>query len=226
MKKGWDDEAPYKKAEEEMKMSKKWISFVLAMLMMFTVSLAMAKTVEPEDPETERLAGKTVSATVGEYDDIWRAFRVSVYEKDRFDEDDIEALAAGDILLANGRPYTVKEMTKAPYGELMAVTEDGSEIVFEKEDDEYIARFTDDDRLCMHAIAVLLLPPAAGIVYEDNTDPDLDAQMKVVEGLEAILKAKAEKEETSIGFDFYATTVTLNEKLEIVRIHQNFDVAQ
>jgi hypothetical protein len=78
----------------------------------------------------------------------------------------------------------------------------------------------------MHAIAVVYLPAADGIVYEDNSDPDLDAQMKVVEGLEAILKAKAEKEETSIGFDFYATTVTLNEKLEIVKIHQNYDVAQ
>jgi hypothetical protein len=50
--------------------------------------------------------------------------------------------------------------------------------------------------------------------------------MKVYEGLQEVLKAKAEKEENSIGFDFYATTVTLNEKLEIVKIHQNFDVAQ
>jgi len=29
----------------------------------------------------------------------------------------------------------------------------------------------------------------------------------------------------SIGFDFYATTVTLNGKPEIVKIHQDFDVA-
>ena len=50
--------------------------------------------------------------------------------------------------------------------------------------------------------------------------------MKVYGSLEEILKVKAEKEETSIGFDFYATTVTLNEKLEIVKIHQGFDVAQ
>ena len=207
-------------------MSKKWTSFILAMVMLFTAAMAMAMTVEPENTDTEKLAGKTVSATVGEYDDAMNAFRVSVYEKDRFDEDEIEKLAAGDTLLADGRLFTVKEMTKAPYGELMAVTEDGNEIVFEKDDDEYTAHFTDDDRQCMHVIAVLLLPPAAGIVYEDNSDPDLDAQMKVVEGLEAILKAKAEKEETSIGFDFYATTVTLNEKLEIVKIHQDYDVAQ
>ena len=207
-------------------MSKKLISFILAMVMVLTVSLAMAKTVEPEDPETERLAGKTVSATVGEYDEFLKMFKVSIYENDQFDEDDIEKLTAGDILLANGRTFTVKEMTKSPLGSLMAVMEDGSEIVFDKEDDDYTARFTDDDRQCMHAIAVVYLPAADGIVYEDNSDPDLDAQMKVVEGLEAILKAKAEKEETSIGFDFYATTVTLNEKLEIVKIHQNYDVAQ
>ena len=207
-------------------MNKKIVSFVLAIVMVFTVSMALAKTVEPEETDTERLAGKTVHATVGEYLDFQNAFRVTVYENDRFDSEDIDSLAAGDILLANGMPETVKEMTKAPDGELMAVTADGLEIVFVKDGDDYTAHFTDDDRQCMHAIAVLLLPAAEGIVYEDNSDPDLEAQMKVTEGLDGILKAKAEKEEISNGFDFYATTVTLNEKLEIVRIHQDFDVAQ
>ena len=108
----------------------------------------------------------------------------------------------------------------------MVVTEDGSEIVLVKDGDEYTARSTDDDRQYMHAIAVLLLCPAEGLVYEDDSDPDLDAQMKVYDSLEEILKVKAEKEETSIGFDFYATTVTLTDKLEIVKIHQRFDVAQ
>ena len=207
-------------------MNKKLVSFILAIVMVFTVSLALAKTVEPEDPKTERLAGATVNATVGEYVDFLNAFRVTVYENDRFDGDDIGSLAAGDILLANGTPHTVREITKSPDGELMAVTEGGDEIVFVQDGDDYTAHFTDDDRQCMHAIAVLLLPPAEGIVYEDNSDPDLESQMKVIEGLEEILKAKAEKEENSIGFDFYATAVTLNEKLEIVKIHQDFDVAQ
>ena len=57
------------------------------------------------------------------------------------------------------------------------------------------------------------------------SDPDRD-DAEVVYGLEDILKSKAEKEETSIGFDFYATTIELNQNLEIVRIHQDFDVAQ
>ncbi len=207
-------------------MLKKLISVVLAAVMVLSVSLALAKTVEPEEPETERLAGKTVHATVGEYIDYLNAFRVTVYEDDQFDDDDIEKLGAGDILLAGGRPHTVKEMTTAPDGELMAKTEDGSEIVFERKGDDYGARSTDDDRIYMHAIAVLLLSPAEGIVYEDDSDPDLDAQMQVYEGLENILAAKAVKEEISIGFDFYATTVTLNGALEIVKIHQAFDVAQ
>lgn len=207
-------------------MNKKMAAFVLAVVMVFTVSLALAKTVEPEDPETERLAGKTLNATVGEYIDSLNAFRVTVYEGDRFDGDDIGSLAAGDILLADGRPYTVKEMSAAPDGEPMAVTEDGMEIVFVRDGDEYTAHYTDDDRLCMHAVAVVLLAPAEGMVYEDNSDPDLDAEMKVTNSLEEILKIKAEKEENSIGFDFYATTVTLNDRLEIVKIHQNYDVAQ
>ena len=205
---------------------KKATSIILAIMITLSASLSLAKTVEPEDPQTERIAGKTVNATVGEYLEILKAFRVTVYENDRFDEEDVDSLTSGDILLADGRAFTVKEMTKAPYGEPMAVTEDGYEIVFDKDDDEYTAHYTDDDRQCMHAIAVVLLTPAEGIIYEDNSDPDLDSQMKVAEGLDAILKAKAEKEEYSNGFDFYATRVTLNEKLEIVRIHQDYDVAQ
>lgn len=207
---------------------KKTMAFVMALLLACGVmTAAMARTVEPEEPETERLAGKTVNATVGEYVDYLKAFRVTVYERDRFDEDDVERLAAGDILLADGQPHTVKEMSNTPYGDTMAVTEDGLEIVFEKDrDDDYTAHFTDDYRQCMHAIAVLLLKPAEGMVYEDNSERDLDAEMKVTDNLEEILKIKAEKEENSIGFDFYATTVTLNEKLEIVKIHQDFDVAQ
>ena len=31
---------------------------------------------------------------------------------------------------------------------------------------------------------------------------------------------------TSIGFDFYATVITLNENMEIEVIHQDYDVAQ
>ena len=207
-------------------MFRKLTSVILVVVMVLSVSLALAKTVEPEGPETERLAGKTVHATVGEYIDFLNAFRVTVYEEDRFDDEDIEGLEAGDILLAGGRPYAVKEMTTAPDGETMAVMDDGSEIVFTDSGDAFGAMSTDDDRVYMHAIAVLLLSLAEGIVYEDNSDPDLDAEMLVSEGLDNVLEAKAVKEETSIGFDFYATTVTLSDALEIVKIHQDFDVAQ
>ena len=50
--------------------------------------------------------------------------------------------------------------------------------------------------------------------------------IKNSEGLENILKIKEEKEANSIGFDFYATTVTLNDAMEIEVIHQDYDVAQ
>ena len=207
-------------------MFKKTASLVLALLMVLAVSAAQAKTVEPEEPKLERMAGASVHATVGEFNDFTKTFTLTVFEEDRFDEDDVERLTAGDILLAGGRALTVKEMTTAPYGEPMALTEDGSEIVFDRAGDDFTARSTDDDRQYMHAVAVLHLKAAENIVYEDDSDPDLDAVMTVTEGLDGILKAKAEKEETSIGFDFYATTVTLSQDLEIVKIHQGFDVAQ
>ena len=207
-------------------MFRKLVSIILAVLMVFAATAALAKTVEPDDPEIERFAGRTVNATVGEYNEILGAFKVTVYAPDRFDDDDVEALAAGDVLRAGSRVYTVREMATAPDGETMAVLDDGSEIIFDRAGDDYTARSSDDDRQYMSAVAVLFLKPAEGIVYEDDSDPDLEAETKVYEGLEAFMGAKAEKEENSIGFHYYATTVTLNDNLEIVKIHQDFDVAQ
>ena len=149
-----------------------------------------------------------------------------LYDDDRFSVDKIEKLEAGDMLLAGGQLYIVKEKTEEEGGDIKVVTEDGSEIVFVQVGDaDMIAQSTDDDRRYMHAFAILRLPAAEGIRYEDQSDPEKEEAV-VVEGLENILAAKAEKEKTSIGFDFYATIITLNENMEIEVIHQDFDVAQ
>lgn len=204
---------------------KKLIALTLAVVMLCTVSLAFAKTFEPEG----QLAGKTLHATVGAYDPETKTFTVTVYEYDRFGKDTAGDLAAGDTILVGGRLYTIAGQEDLD-GTTVWKSTDGEEIVLgssgEEDDDSLIARSTMDDRIFMHVTAVLHLPAAEGIVFEDNSNPDLDAEPVVTEGLDAILKVKAEKEETSNGFDFYATTVTLNENLEIVKIHQDFDVAQ
>ena len=206
-------------------MMKKAASLILAAVMIFTASIAAAKTVEPESTETNGLPGVTVHATVGEYDAQTKTFTVTLYDDDRFDISKIEKLEVGDTLLAGGRLYRVKEKTENDE-DIMVVTEDGYEIVFvQVGDDGMIAQSTDDDRRYMHAFSILHLPVAAAIRYEDNTDPDKEEAV-ITEGLESILKIKAEKEANSIGFDFYATIITLNENMEIEVIHQDFDVAQ
>ena len=207
---------------------KKMISLLLAALLLCAASLASAGMLEPEDTEIEKLAGKTVHATVGEYDTEDKTFTVTIYENDRYDEDDVRALAVGDRILAGGRLYRILEEVNQG-GTRVFKCEDGEEIYFEEsyeDDDDLIARSTSDDRIFMKAVAILHLPAAEGIIYEDYSDPDLEAEPIITEGLEGILQAKAEKEEYSIGFDFYATTITLNASLEIVKIHQDFDVAQ
>ena len=205
---------------------KKTVSLILAAVTVFTASLAAAKTIEPESTETGGLAGVTVHATVGEYDTQTGTFTVTLYDDDRFDIDRIEKMEAGDTLLAGGWLYKVKEKTEDENGDIMAVTEDGYEIVFfQVGDEDMIAQSTDDDRRYMHAFSVLHLPAASSIRYEDNSDPESEDAL-VTEDLESILRIKAEKEETSIGFDFYATVITLNENMEIEVIHQDFDVAQ
>ena len=207
-------------------MMKKTASLILAAVIIFTASIATAKTVEPESTETNGLAGVTVHATVGEYDTQTKTFRVTLYDDDRFAVDNIEKLEAGDTLLAGGWLYSVKEKTEEENGDFTVLTEDGYEIVFfQVGDGDMIARSTDDDRRYMHAFSILHLPPAAAIRYEDNSDPEKEEPV-VTRGLENILKVKAEKEANSIGFDFYATIITLNENMEIEVIHQDYDVAQ
>ena len=68
---------------------KKLVSLILAVIMVLGVSLAMAKTVEPEGADIERLARRTVHATVGNYDADSKTFTVTVYENDHFDDDDV-----------------------------------------------------------------------------------------------------------------------------------------
>jgi len=208
-----------------MKMMKKLAALVMALALMVTAGAAMAAVVEPDDTDIEHFAGLTVNATVGAYDENSKTFKVTLYDFDRYDIDDVERAQVGDILLADGRLFKITEKTENPSGEILFKTEDGYEIYFEQVGEGLEARLMDDDRMLMHAFAVLDLPLADGAVYEDNSDPDLEKAVTYT-GLDEILKIKKEKEETSIGFDFYSTVINLNSNLEIERIHQNYDVAQ
>ena len=198
---------------------RKMISLLLALSILLTVSLASAGTICPIITAIGKLAGKTVNATVGAYDEKTGTFTVTVYDYDRYDQEDVAKLAVGDTILAGGWLHKING-TENEYW----TCDDGEEICFGQYGDDVQARSAFDDRIFMSVVTVLHIPAAESIVYEDYSDPDGDPV--TTEGLEAILKIKAEKEETSIGFDYYATTITLNDDMEIVKIHQVFDVAQ
>ena len=198
---------------------RKMMSLLLSLSILFTVFPAFAGTVCPIVTQIEQLAGKTVNATVGAYDEETKTFTVTVYDYDRFDQNDVANLAVGDTILAGGWLHKINGTENAYW-----TCDDGEEICFGQYGDDIQARSAFDDRVFMSAVAIMHIPAAESIVYEDYSDPDGDPV--ITEGLEAILKAKAEKEENSIGFHYYATTITLNENLEIVKIHQDFDVAQ
>ena len=198
---------------------RKLISLFLTLSILFTVSMAFAGTVCPIIAGHEDLAGKTVHATVGEYNAETGTFTVTVYDYDQYDKDDIAGLAVGDTVLAGGWLHKI-DGTENGYW----TCDDGEEICFGQYGNSIQARSAFDDRVFMNIITVLHIPAAGGIVYEDYSDSDADPA--ITKGLEEILKIKAEKEETSIGFNYYATTITLNDDMEIVKIHQDFDVAQ
>lgn len=106
-------------------------------------------------------------------------------------------------------------------------SEDGAEFYFlsaKDEDGEMIARSVLDDRVFMHAAAVVKLLAAADITLEDLSDAELETSA-VTKCLQEILKVKAEKEETGIGFFCLCTTVTLNRDLQIDGIRIVYDVA-
>jgi len=207
---------------------KKLISMMLVMMMVFSLSMAFAKTVEPGSTRINHLAGATVNATVGAYNQDTKTFTVTVYDCDRYDSESTAALETGDTVLAGGDLYRITG-SKELYGSIIYECEGGEEIDLENAYDyseDLIVRSTMDDRIFMNAVTVLHLPVAEGIIFEDNSDPDLDAEIKVYEGLEEILKIQAEKEETSNGLNYYATSITLDDQLEIVKIRLNYDVAQ
>ena len=169
-------------------------AFILARLVLFSASLALAKTVEPAGTEMEHFAGKTLHAAVGAYDPATGTFPVTVYDYDRYDRGDANNLATGDILLAGGFLYRIIGRQDV-LDDTVFLCEDGEEIYFGQSydgSDDLIARSTTDDRIFMNAVTILHLPPAEGIIYEDNSDPDLDAEAVVTEGLEDILSVQAE----------------------------------
>lgn len=209
-----------------MKTARTWMALLMAIVITFACTAAFARTFGPDDSDYDDLPGITCHATVGAYDEFDKTLQVTLYADDLYEIDDLEKIGAGDRLIAGGRVYTVAEKQEDEYGDFIVKCEDGMEIVFSQAgDDKMTAQILEDDRRFMHAFAILYLPAAGNITLEDSSDPDAEAPT-VYTGLEEILKVKAEKEENSIGLDYYATVITLNGNMEIERIAQDFDVAQ
>ena len=207
---------------------KKLTALVLALALALSVSLAFAGRVEPDVEHYDKLGGTTFNATVGDYDPTYNTFTLYVTAYEKFDKEDVDKLAVGDIILAGGWIYKIQEINESD-GYKVFLTEDYAEIYFDtltgEDGDDLVARNMLNGKIYTNVVAVLHLPVAADIVLEDDSDPDLEAQPIVTKGLEEILKVKAEKDEGT-GLDGYATTVTVNENMEIVKIHQGYDVTQ
>ncbi len=208
-----------------MKNLKKYAALFLTLALLLASVSALAAFIEPINAES--LRGKTVHATVTDYRPEDKTFRLTVYEPDRFPVETVRGLALGDTLLLGDELCTVSALGKAE-NDYLTKLEDGREIYFTPAaDDEnvFLARDMENDFLYMHQCGSLRLPVSTALVYEDLTDPDASEPAAYTD-LDAILGVLKDKETNSIGFDYYATTVTFSDKLEIERIHQVFDVAQ
>ena len=210
-----------------MKRIQRLTALLLVLAMTLCAATAMAATLLPEGPKDQPAPGQPLHATVGQYDEIYDTFTVILYDVDRFTKEDVAALQAGDILVAGGCLNVITEIS-ALDGSPLLLCEDGEEILFiqAEEENEVIAQSAINDRIFMHAVAILHLPMAENVTLTDSSDPEPDAQPIVTVGQEAIMAVKNEKEETSIGFDYCNTTITLNERMEIEDIQVVYDAAQ
>ena len=208
---------------------KKLIALVLVLALALGVSMAAAEKAVPDIEGVDLETGAPFHASIGEFNPTDKTLELRVYAYDKFDEDDVKKLTAGDVILAGGDLYVITD-EKEIDGSRVFVCSDGNEIYFEKIDgsnDDLIARNITDDRIFMNVVSVLRLPVADNAVYEDDSDPDLDVPAKVYTGLEEVLKViEAANGGQPYGMFPSAVTVTLNERMEIVKIHQAYDVGQ
>lgn len=208
---------------------KKLIALVLVLALALGVSMAAAEKAVPDIEGVDLETGAPFHAAIGEYNAEDKTIELRVYAYDKFDEDDVKKLTAGDVILAGGDLYVITD-EKEIDGERVFVCSDGNEIYFEKlngSNDDLIARTITDDRIFMNEVSVLRLPIADNAVYEDDSDPNPETAAKVYTGLEEVLKViEAANGGQPYGMFPSAVTVTLNERMEIVKIHQAYDVGQ
>ena len=193
---------------------------LLAVMILLTAAAALAQTVEPiQELMPESLAGQTFTATLKTYDAEIECFPAVFYEKDTYKKEEVESLKVGDVLVFCDGEHTISNIGKSPMDTLELQFEDGEEILLdENEDGTFSARMSTDDMECTHIQDEWNLKPAADIVLIDRSYIEKDEPV-TVNGLEAILKLQAQREEESIGFDYTVTTIELNENSEIAVIH-------
>ena len=208
---------------------KKLIALVLVLALALGVSMAAAEKAVPDIEGVDLETGAPFHASFGEFNSTDKTFQLHVYAYDKYDEDDVKKLTAGDTILAGGELYLITDEEEIDGGRVF-VCSDGNEIYFEKlngSSDDLVARTITDGRIFMNVVSVLRLPIAEDAVYEDDSDPNLEVPAKVYTGLEEILKAIDEASAGQpFGMNASAITVTLNDRMEIVKIHQAYDVGQ
>ncbi len=206
-------------------MKKKITALLVALALMISATCAFAATLEPEEAKLEKLAGATFNASVMEFYPEDHSFRVTVFENERFEKEDVEKLQPGDIVLVDGLRNKVASIEKDADGYFTVRTESGEEYYFTPVGDEFSVNNVIDDRPGVRIVTEVYLPLATDCVLEDNSDLEA-TEPRISKGEEEILKAKEILEKDSNGLNYSSTTVTVNQNLEITHITRNYDVSQ
>lgn len=160
-----------------MKKTVRALALVCVLLMAMTAAVS-AQTVEPVMPEMLRsvLAGKTFVARMDGYacDEAFEhvTLNFQICEQETYTAEAIEALAAGDVLVAGGEEFAVKAVKTDEYG--IELTGEWYSLFLYKNEDGLYTAVTDTENRFYKNLFGIEVPAPKDLRFVDWSDPEAE----------------------------------------------------
>ena len=144
---------------------------------------AYAQTVEPVMPETLKslVAGKTLLAIMEGYSSDAEMEHATLFfqicEQEHYRREEVEALAAGDVILVGGEAFAIREAERNEYGYVLT-GEWYTIFLYENDEGMYYAVTDTEHRFYKKAFAIEA-PAQSDLRFRDWSDPEADAPLEL-----------------------------------------------
>lgn len=151
---------------------------LVCMLLAAMTSAVSAQRVEPIMPEMLRsvLAGKTFIASMDgygcdeEFEHVTLSFQIC--EQETYTAEEIEALAAGDVLIVGGEEFVVKKINTDEYG--IELTGEWYSLFLSKNDEGLYTAVTDTENRFYKNLFGIEVPAPKDLRFVDWSDPEAE----------------------------------------------------